>query len=104
LSQLGYHMVTETDPIMALKIFLEDPGRFDLVITDQTMPHMTGMELARELLDIRPAVPIILCTGYSEAVSPGLAHSEGIDAVLMKPIQRSELTDAIDRVFASSDG
>ncbi|OPY70175.1 MAG: Wide host range VirA protein [Syntrophorhabdaceae bacterium PtaU1.Bin034] len=103
LSQLGYHMVTETDPIMALKIFLEDPGRFDLVITDQTMPHMTGMELARELLDIRPAVPIILCTGYSEAVSPGLAHSEGIDAVLMKPIQRSELTGAIDRVFGGSE-
>ncbi|MGD0229508.1 MAG: response regulator [Syntrophorhabdales bacterium] len=102
LQKLGYDVVAETDPIMALRAFIEEPNMFDLVITDQTMPHMSGLELARELLDIRPTLPIILCTGYSEAVSAQSARKDGIEAVLMKPVERRELAEVIGRVLRKS--
>ncbi len=99
LTKLGYEVVAETDPIIALRRFIEDPNKFDIVITDQTMPYMTGLELARELLEIRPTVPIILCTGYSEAVAAEFAREDGIEAVLMKPAEREELADVMSRIL-----
>ncbi|MEZ4579616.1 MAG: ATP-binding protein, partial [Desulfobacterales bacterium] len=68
LERLGYQVVTKRDGTEALQEFKKDPDRYDVVITDMTMPKMTGKKLARELIKIRPEVPIILCTGYSEQI------------------------------------
>jgi CheY-like chemotaxis protein len=68
---------------------------FDLVITDQTMPGMTGEALAKELLQIRPGIPVIICTGYSHIIDPAKAKAKGITALIMKPILIHELAVAI---------
>ena len=83
----------------ALDIFKADPNRFDLVITDYTMPRLTGLELARELLRLRSDIPIILCTGYSDAVSPEQAKAAGIREFLMKPLSKSEMAEAVRRAL-----
>jgi FixJ family two-component response regulator len=80
-------------------MFSSRPSRFDLVITDQTMPGMTGVQLAEELLKVRPDVPIILCTGHSETVSPDIAKEAGIREFLMKPVVRQELATAVRRAL-----
>jgi len=95
LSRLGYEVVTRTSSLEALEAFRANPDRFDLVITDQTMPQMTGIELAQEMLRIRPEVPIILCTGFSEAVTPEKAKSMGIREYLMKPLVMRQMADTI---------
>ena len=92
-------MTAVTDSTEALKTFSSDPSRFDLVITDQTMPGMTGVQLAKELLKIRPDIPIILCTGHSETVSPEMAKEAGIREFLMKPLAKQELAEAVRRVL-----
>ncbi len=99
LERLGYSVTALTDSDEALRLFSLDPSRFDLVITDQTMPHLTGLTLARELLVIREDIPIILCTGHSDAVSPKTAEAAGIREFLMKPLIRHELAEAIRRVL-----
>jgi len=95
LEKLGYSVTALTDSTEALKRFSSDPSRFDFVITDQTMPHMTGLTLARELLKIREDIPIILCTGHSDAVSSEVARAHGIGNFLLKPVARQELAEAI---------
>jgi PAS domain S-box-containing protein len=99
LQQLGYTAVVRTNSIEALQAFRADPFRYDLVITDQTMPNLTGDALARELLSIRPDLPIILCTGFSYTVTPEKATALGIRAFLMKPILSHELAQTIQRVL-----
>ena len=84
----------------ALTIFMQDPKRFDLVITDQTMPEMTGVVLATKLLKVRPDLPIILCTGYSESVSTETAKEAGIREFVMKPASKKELAEAVHRALA----
>ena len=69
LQRLGYRVTACTDSREALKVFCEDPSCFDLVMTDQTMPSMTGEDLGKELMKIRPGIPVILCTGYSDLIS-----------------------------------
>jgi PAS domain S-box-containing protein len=100
LSRLGYDVVTRTSSLEALEAFRANPDRFDLVITDQTMPQMTGIELAQEMLLIRPDIPIILCTGFSEAVTPEKAKSIGIREYLMKPLVMRQMADTIAKVIA----
>ncbi|MBW1796685.1 MAG: response regulator, partial [Deltaproteobacteria bacterium] len=78
LERLGYHVTARTSSVEALEAFRAQPDRFDLVITDQTMPNMTGVELAKELMRIRPDIPIILITGFSEIVPPEKAKKMGI--------------------------
>ena len=78
LTSLGYDVTTQPDGIEALKTFQENPHRFDLIITDFTMPHMTGYALAAEMMRIRPGIPVILCTGYNEAASREKARRAGI--------------------------
>ena len=78
-------------------MFKEKPLDFDLVITDQTMPQMTGLELAQELLGLRPELPIILVTGFSQVVTPEKAKAAGVREYIMKPLSISELTNAISR-------
>jgi len=99
LERLGYRVLAKTDSLEALKLFREAPGGFDLVITDHTMPRMTGKDLARELMAIRPDIPIILCTGFSEQIDEDIAREMGIRAFVPKPIVMREMAYAIRRVL-----
>lgn len=83
----GCQVTVETDSRLALSIFRADPEAFDLVITDQTMPGMSGVELAQSLVAIRPELPVILCTGYSEGMDEARARSMGVSAYVNKPIE-----------------
>jgi PAS domain S-box-containing protein len=99
LERLGYQAVVRTSSLAALETFHQSPHHFDLVITDQTMPHMTGEALACELRRIRPDIPIILCTGFSHAINAEKAQAQGIDAFLMKPLVARDLGLAIQQVL-----
>jgi len=99
LADLGYEVTSRTSGMEALSLLKEDISRFDLIVTDQTMPEMTGMDLAREILAIRPEMPVILCTGYSSLVNEKKARSAGIGDFLMKPYTRKELSEAVGRVL-----
>ncbi len=99
LERLGYTVTAVTDSKEALTIFSADPSRFDLIITDHTMPGITGLQFSKELLKTRPNIPIILCTGHSETVSSGRAREVGIREFLMKPLAKQELAEAIRRVL-----
>jgi PAS domain S-box-containing protein len=99
LESLGYEVVTCTNGSEAIDLFEAEPNAFDVVVTDQTMPRLTGLELARGLLKIRSDIPIILCTGYSENVDEKRAIEVGIRRFIMKPITREELGGAIREVI-----
>jgi len=99
LERLGYHVVAYTSSAEALAAFRASPLDFDLVITDQTMPQMTGEALARELRSIRPDIPIILCTGFSHMVTAERAAVLDIQAYLHKPLLIQTLSAAIHRVL-----
>lgn len=99
LMHLGYEVETRTSSVEALQLFRVKPGRFDLVITDMAMPNMTGDELAKELIRIRPDIPIIMCTGFSEKATEERTKDMGIRAVIMKPLVMRELAETIRRVL-----
>ena len=99
IERLGYKVTARTSSIEALEAFRANPDRFDLVITDFTMPNMTGMELAKELLNLRSDIPIILCTGYSEHINEDKAKGNGIRAFLMKPVVLGEIANTIRKVL-----
>lgn len=99
LRRLGYQVHAVSDGVQALQVFSKEPSAFDLIITDHTMPRMTGTELAQELINVRPDIPVILCTGYSELVNREIAKDLGIREFIMKPMSRSELADTIRRVL-----
>ncbi len=101
LERAGCRVSAFTDAGEALKAFTEHPQSFNLVITDQTMPGMTGISLAKEILAVRKDTPVILCTGYSETVSPEKAREVGIREFVMKPITKRELTEAMRRALDS---
>ena len=99
LERLGYKVTPKTDSEEALEEFAAQPDRFDLVITDMTMPKMTGDQLARRMMDIKPQIPVILCTGFNEAISEEKALAMGIDKFVMKPIVKDELASTIRTVL-----
>lgn len=99
LERAGYKVVAKTDSRDALALFEKDPFAFDLVITDQTMPQMTGVRLTEELLRIRPNVPVILCSGFSEMVDANAAKASGICQYLMKPFSVREMAETIRRAL-----
>lgn len=99
LEELGYSCEIFNDSISALDVFKSDPLKFDLVITDQTMPKLLGTELSRKILEIRPDMPIIINTGYSPVASKSEAKKIGIKEFMMKPITISELSIAIEKVL-----
>ncbi|MBN1847818.1 MAG: PAS domain S-box protein [Deltaproteobacteria bacterium] len=99
LEKLGYQTVTTSDSMKGLDIFRSQPEGFDLVITDQTMPKIPGSELAKELIRIRPDIPIILCTGHSAMISEDQARSLGIRALAMKPFEMREIAETIRKVL-----
>ena len=104
LERFGYRVTVETSSLRALKLFKEAPQKFDLVITDQTMPDMTGIALAGKLLKLRKDLPVVLCTGYSETISPDQAKEAGIREFLMKPITRGEMVRVIQKVLDQEEG
>ena len=95
LERLGYATVVRTSSVEALEAFKADPAAFDLVMTDMTMPNLTGLQLAREMMRIRPDIPILICTGFSERLDMNLVNSMGIKGMLMKPIVKSDLARMI---------
>ncbi len=95
LEQLGYEITSTTSPLKALELFTSDPNVFDLVLTDLTMPKMTGLELSEKLLKIRPDIPIVLCTGFGQGISPERIRDIGIREMVMKPMVASELSEAV---------
>jgi len=99
LTRLGYRLTTYTSSIEALDAFRQAPAKFDLVITDMTMPRMPGDVLARKLIAIRPNVPIIVCTGYSERINPDAAQKIGIRELVMKPVVLKDLAGIIRQVL-----
>jgi CheY-like chemotaxis protein len=103
LKRYGYDVVTHTHSDAARDTFRADPHRFDLVITNQTMPRMTGEKLVQELRRIRPDIPIILCTGFSHVMSAEKARALGIDAFLMKPALTRDWVATIERVLDQSN-
>lgn len=102
LERLGYHVVAVSNVFEALDIFSSDPEIFDLVITDQMMPGLTGIQLAQEFLRIRPDIPIILCTGFSESVTRQDALKIGIKEFIMKPVITREIAGIIRNVLDNS--
>ncbi|WP_417915792.1 PAS domain-containing protein [Candidatus Electronema sp. JC] len=91
LSTLGYHVTAEMDSVAALERFKSDPAAFDLLLTDQTMPGLTGSELAKAALQMRPDLPVILCTGYTAALSERDALALGIRRYAIKPLNTAKL-------------
>jgi CheY-like chemotaxis protein len=96
LENLGYQVTGRTDPLGALELFKSEPDRYDLVLTDLTMPNLTGDQLARMIKSIRPSVPVILCTGFDEKLNGCEAAAE-VDAAMMKPLDQSEIAEALRR-------
>jgi CheY-like chemotaxis protein len=99
LQHLGYQVVTATSGQEALAIFRKKPEQFDMVLTDMTMPDMTGDTLSRELLKIRPDIPVILCTGYSEKIDAVEARQIGIRAFVLKPLTLGQLAQTVREVL-----
>jgi len=99
LKLLGYSVVATTSSIEALEIFKKTPDKFDLVITDMTMPHMTGDRLAEEIKKLRPDIPVILCTGFSEKLTQHTTTELQIDKLMMKPFDKTKLSKAIRKAL-----
>jgi PAS domain S-box-containing protein len=99
LGSRGYSVVSSTNSIEALELFREDPHKFDVVITDMTMPGMTGDQLAQKIIAIRHDIPVILCTGYNEHISEQRAKEIGIREFILKPLDMRTLTETIRKVL-----
>ncbi len=99
LKRLGYTVETKVSPAAALELFQSKPGDFDLVITDMTMPQMTGVTLSEKLKAVRPDIPVIICTGNSSLIDEEKAKQMGIDAYIMKPIVKSDIAIAIRKAL-----
>ena len=102
LERLGFAVVAKTGSLDALETFQERPDEFDLVLTDQVMPNMTGTQLAQKLISIRPDIPVILCSGFPESVCLDEVESIGIKKFLMKPIGREEIANVVRAVLDKS--
>lgn len=99
LEKLGYQVTATTSSVEALQYFQSQPDTIDLVITDMTMPHITGAQLAQKLLAIKPNIPIILCTGFSELINEEKAKAIGIREYIMKPVVIQELAQVVRKAL-----
>lgn len=100
LESLGYVVEVAADGEQALARFREAPGAFDLILTDQTMPRLSGVDLARTVLELRADARVILCTGYSDHVDEERARTLGLSALLTKPIDRATMGAALRKALA----
>ncbi len=103
LESLGYEVTTNTSSIEALNLFKTNPEAFDLVISDMTMPNMTGDELAQKLMGVRPDIPVIICTGFSENITEKKAKTIGIRGLVSKPTLKRDLAEIIRKVLDEND-
>jgi PAS domain S-box-containing protein len=99
LSDLGYQVTSRFNSLEALEVFKTSPNEFDIIITDMTMPHLTGVALVQKIKENRPDIPIILCTGYNEMIDEVKAEELGIQAFLMKPIERQVLAGMVRKLL-----
>ena len=99
LESLGYEVTTRISSYEALELFKAKSDSFDLVITDLTMPNMSGDDLAKELKRISAKTPVILCTGYSARINEEQAIAAGIRALVSKPVLRKEIAKTIRKVL-----
>jgi CheY-like chemotaxis protein len=103
LTRLGYEVTCQGSSTAALALVEQDPLRFDLVITDQTMPDMTGIELAKRILNVRSDMPVILCTGFSHLVDADIARAAGIQGFAVKPLTKREIAMIVRKVLDEED-
>jgi PAS domain S-box-containing protein len=103
LGRLGYQVTTCNSSLEALEMFENQPEAFDLVITDQTMPEMTGVDLSRRILQLKPQQRIIICTGFSSLISESQAHAIGIKGFAHKPITKSDMAVLVRKVLDEND-
>ncbi len=103
LERFGYKVTARTSGRTASTTFKKDPRAFDLIITDQTMPRMSGIELARSLVKVRPDIPVILCTGFSEKVNGENVGRDGIRSFIMKPFTAQEISELVRKVLDGRD-
>jgi DNA-binding NtrC family response regulator len=99
LKRLGYKVKTSLNPLQALDLFQSKPDEFDLVITDMTMPQMTGAKLSEKLMKIRSDIPVIICTGHNSFIDEEKAKQLGIAGYLMKPTSMSKMAKVIRKVL-----
>jgi nitrogen-specific signal transduction histidine kinase/ActR/RegA family two-component response regulator len=99
LGSLGYRVEGRTSPVEAVEAVRSNPKKYDLVITDMTMPQMTGYTLAKRLMQIHPGLPVILCSGFSDQVSEEKARAAGISAFLLKPVVLRDLASTLRAVL-----
>ena len=99
-----YEVVGRTSSLEAFELFRARPDRFDLMIADMTMPNMTGIELTTEIMQIRPRMPVILCSGFSEAMMREQAKAIGVKEFIMKPILFEQIAPAIRRALDPNIG
>lgn len=99
LERYGYQVTSRTSSVEALELFKAKPEKFDLVITDMTMPNMNGLELASEMIRLRPEMPVILCTGFSEKITQAVVEAAGIKAFMLKPLSLDDLMRTARKVL-----
>ncbi len=100
LERLGYHVTGKSGSTEALEIFKTDPEAFDLIISDMTMPNMTGLQLASKIKAIKPHIPIIICTGFSDQINDETIKKRSIQAVVIKPVIKKEIAKTIREVLS----
>ncbi len=103
VERLGYSATTVCESVAALALFKENPDNYDLVLTDQTMPDMMGIELARKLVSVRPDIPVVLVTGYRDVVDAESAREAGVKVVVGKPMTRAEIGLTIRQLLTKDD-
>jgi PAS domain S-box-containing protein len=99
LESLGYHVVAKTNAAEALEAFRKDPDGFDLVVTDMTMPKLTGLDLAEKIFQVRPGFPVVLCTGFDVTLNEEKIFSNGLQAIIYKPILRREMATVVRKIL-----
>jgi len=99
LERLGYNVSARTNSLEALETFNSNPDGYDLVISDMTMPNLTGDQLAQKLMSIRPDIPIVICTGFSERINKEQAEANKVKGFLMKPVVKSEMAQMVRKVL-----
>jgi CheY-like chemotaxis protein len=104
LERLGYQVTCRSSSTDALEAFRSKPDAFDLVITDMTMPNMTGDQLARKILLIRPDIPVVISTGFSDRINKEKSDALGIKGLLKKPILKSDMAKTVRKVLDKANG
>ena len=99
LERLGYTVTARESSVEALETFKENPNQFDMVLSDMSMPIMTGDQLTNELKKIRSDIPVVICTGFSERINQEQAVAAGINGFLMKPVTKSEMAKTVREVL-----